>query len=151
EALPQLEYVAFDMCERGSKRLRRAEFIGLLECIRAEKPNLRALHQHSPEELVRLLEGRTGLVMEAGEEDRAGRAVPVYELRHLTFQEYLAGRALVEGNYPGHDPTVRFPERLAPLAGRAVDPTDSEHELSESWREPLRLAVACCNNDDVDA
>lgn len=150
EALPQLEYVAFDMCSRGIKRLRRSELITLLEGIRREKPNLRALETHSPEQFIRLLEARTGLVMEAGEEHHDGRAVPVYEFRHLTFQEYLAGRALVEGNYPGHDPDSRFPDRIAPLAGRAADPKDTEHEVSESWREPLRLAVACCNNDDVD-
>ena len=46
-----------------------------------------------------MLQERTTLLAEVGEQRHNGRLEPVYEFRHLTFQEYLAGLALVEGRY----------------------------------------------------
>lgn len=164
EALSQLEYVAYAMCDRGIQRLRRDEFVELLEGVRRDYPNIRPIKNHTPEEFLQLLEARTGLVVEAGHERHAGQMRPVYEFRHLTFQEYLAGLALVQGKFPGHQPGVSLAERVAPLAGRVVpvdpgpervdhvafDQSEGESEVTESWREALRLCVACCDDDDVD-
>ena len=79
----------------------------------------------------------------------------MWEFRHLTFQEYLAARALLEGRYPGRDKTKSLAEQVAPLAGAVQkvkhrrSPED-EVVVPESWREALRLLVADCKDDDVD-
>lgn len=157
EALPQLEYVAYEMCRRGEQRLREDEIIALLEEVRVNYANnIRALQKHGAEEFLKILQRRTSILVEVGTVKHDGVLVPVYEFRHLTFQEYLAGLALVRGHFPGHDKTKRLAERIAPLAGitveRKIEESREEKEfvISENWREALRLCIASCNDDDVD-
>jgi hypothetical protein len=154
EALPQLEYVAYEMCRRGEQRLREDEIVALLQKVREDYPNIRPVQQHSAEEFLKILERRTGILVEVGTEKHEGWPVPVYEFRHLTFQEYLAGLALVTGHFPGHDKTRNLAQRIAPLAGlakeREVRIGVKELVTSENWREALRLCIASCNDDDVD-
>jgi len=155
EALPQLEYVAYEMCRRGEQRLREDEIVALLEEVRVNYAHIRPLHKHSAEEFLKILQRRTSILIEVGTEKYDGLLVPVYEFRHLTFQEYLAGLALVRGHFPGHDKTKRLAERIAPLAGITVEKNvnwgkEKEFVVSENWREALRLCIASCNDDDVD-
>ena len=156
EALPQLEYLAYAMCDQGVQRLRQDEVLDLLRRMRDEYPQVHPLKEHSPEDFLDLLERRTGLLIQSGHTRHHGASVPVYEFRHLTFQEYLAGLALVQGHFPGRDRDRSLAENIAPLAGRMRHAHFGEHGLSdaavtENWREALRLCVAACNDDDVDA
>src|SRR5262249_35031552 len=138
EALPQLQYVAYAMCQRGVQRLRRDELLELLEGVRRDYSNIRPIQRQTPEEFLAQLERRTSLIIEAGEAKHDGRMAPVYEFRHLTFQEYLAGLALVEGRFPGHDRDSKLAQRVAPLAGQVVQKAprygDTELEVTENWR-----------------
>jgi hypothetical protein len=154
EALPQLEYLAYSMCDRGVQRLRRDEVIELLERMRGDYPNIRPVQRQAPEGFLAQLERRTGLFVEVGEVTRDGKPVPVYEFRHLTFQEYLAALAILVARYPGHKQGTTLAERVRPLAGKlAADESGETAELlvAENWREAIRLCVASCNDDDVDA
>lgn len=150
EAIPQLEYVAYAMCDRGAQQLREDEIIGLFERMREEYPQVHAARKHSPEEFLRLLERRTGILVEAGHIRHLGRPVPVFEFRHLTFQEYLAGLALVDGRFPGRNRSLSLAEHIAPLAGTSEVNEFGETTVTENWREAIRLCVASCNDDDVD-
>jgi HEAT repeat protein len=155
EAIPQLEYVAFAMCDQSVQQLTQSEIIDLLGRIRDDFPNIHALQNHPPEEFLRLLERRTGILVEAGHRRELGMVVPVYEFRHLTFQEYLAARALVDGRFPNRDKSRSLAQNLAPLAGRTVegrtpDARDVEVAVTENWREAIRLCVASYDRDDVD-
>jgi len=155
EAIPQLEYVAYEMCDRGVQQLREDEIIGLFERMREEYPQVHAVRRHTPGKFLRLLERRTGILVEAGRVRHCGRPVPVFEFRHLTFQEYLASLALVDGRFPGRDRSRSLADHVAPLAGRTSEveePRFGEREVTvtENWREALRLCVACCSDDDVD-
>jgi hypothetical protein len=154
EAVPQLEYVAYEMCRQGVQRLREDEILELMEKMREEYPNVRAAKKHEPGEFLRMLERRTGILIEAGEVRHKGRLVPVFEFRHLTFQEYLAALALVDGKFPDRDKSKSLAEHIAPLAGQTekykiklFDEVDVI--VKENWREVLRLYVACCPDDDV--
>lgn len=155
EALPQLQYVAYAMCDRNVQQLREDEIVALLTEMRADYPNVHALTRHSPETFLRLLERRTGILIEAGLIRHEGWLQPLFEFRHLTFQEYLAGLALVSGRFPGYDRAKPVAQRVAPLAGRTATVTipyssDEEFAVTESWREALRLCLATCRDDEVD-
>jgi hypothetical protein len=165
EAVPQLEYVAYEMCRRGVQQLRRDEILELFERMRDEYPRVHAARNHTTEEFLRLLERRTGLLVEAGHTRHLGRLVPVYEFRHLTFQEYLAALALVDARFPGHREGSTLAQNVAPLAAQlserevqigrfneAVGILEAgvEVAVAESWREALRLCVASCADADVD-
>ncbi len=156
EALPQLEYLAHAMCADGVQQVREDQALDLLRRVREDFPQIHALGQHGPEEFLDLLERRTGLVIQSGQTRHKGRSVPVYEFRHLTFQEYLAGIALVQGHYRERDDYKDLAEALAPLAGQVgerygPDSFQREFAVVENWREALRLSIAACGDDKVDA
>jgi hypothetical protein len=153
EAIPQLEYIAYEMCQRGVQRLREDEIIELLERIRTEYPNIRTIKKNTPEDFLQNLERRTGIIMAVGEVRHNGRTTPVFEFRHLTFQEYLAGSALVEGIFPGRDKKRSIAQNVTALAsrlGKKDQSEDDKQESGKSWGEVLRLCLACCNLDDID-
>ncbi|MNS21015.1 NACHT domain protein [compost metagenome] len=156
EAIPQLEYIAYEMCRRGVQRLRQDEVLTLLDSVRREYRNIRSLRRHDAQEFLRLLERRTSILIESGEVKHDGRNILAYEFKHLTFQEYLAGLALIQGVYPEFDKQISFPERISPLAGqlsevdRPYRQKINEYEVSEHWREALRLSITSCNVNDVD-
>ena len=156
EAIPQLEYIAYAMCDRGVQQLRRDEVLELINNMRNEHPNLYEVRNHSPDEFLYLLEARTALLVETGRIRYLGMDTPVYEFRHLTFQEYLAARALVDGRFPGRDLNLCLAEQVATLAARMKESLFSERgtkevAVTESWREALRLCTAICSDDDVDS
>jgi predicted NACHT family NTPase len=152
EALPQLEYLAHAMCAEGIQQIREDQALELLRKMREEYPDIHPLRQHSPEEFLVLLERRTSLLIQSGHVRHNGLEVPVYEFRHLTFQEYLAGISLVQGYYQGRDKSKSLAEVIAPLAGQVGDCRFVGNSMvKENWQEALRLCLAACNDDDVDA
>nr|VFJ69689.1 MAG: PBS lyase HEAT-like repeat-containing protein [Candidatus Kentron sp. FW] len=153
EALPQLEYLAHAMCAEGIQRIHEDRVLELLGEARDKYPNIHAMTRHCPEEVLTLLEQRTGLLIQSGHTHHHGRGVPVYEFRHLTFQEYLAGMALLQGHYRGWEKGRTLAEAMAPLAGQVGEKstfTRTETAVVENWRETLRLAVAACHDNEVD-
>lgn len=158
EAWPQLEYLAWAMCDRGIQRLRRDEVIELLTEARRDFPNIRAMNSRAPETFLSHLEARTSILVESGSVHHNGAETAVYEFRHLTIQEYFAGMALIRGHYRGHDPRAPLAARILPLSGKigtngsgGSGPNMGEPQVSENWREAIRLCVAACNDDDVNA
>ncbi len=157
EAPPQLEYLAHAMYADGVQQVREDQALDVLRRVRANFPQIHALGQHGPEEFLDLLERRTGLLVQSGHTRHQGHSVPVYEFRHLTFQEYLAGIALVQGHYRERDHYKDMAEALALLAGHVGeryspdDPYKREFAVVENWREALRLCIAACGDDEVDA
>jgi hypothetical protein len=160
EAIPQLEYLAYEMCRRGVQRLTDDEVLDLLENVRKEYPNIRAIRRREPQAFLSLLEARSSILIKSGGvwQKNQPEENPVWEFRHLTFQEYLAARALLDGRYPGRDKTKSLADQVAPLAGTVQKSKrrgphrmpEDEMEVPESWREVLRLLVADCKDDDVD-
>ena len=160
EAIPQLEYVAFAMCQRGEQRLNHDDILDLLEAFRREYRNVRAVGRRTPEEFLALLEARSSILIKAGNiwQDHGGGEKPAWEFRHLTFQEYLAARALLDGRYPNRSRQKSLAEQVASLEfivgddkeQSDVEGTSDEADIAESWRETLRLLVADCRDDDVD-
>jgi hypothetical protein len=155
EAIPQLEYLAYEMCRRGVQRLTEDEVIGLLETLRSEYPNVHAIRRRDPPHFLSLLEARSSILIRSGEDWSKSPHIGkrVWEFRHLTFQEYLAARALLEGRYPGRDRTEKLVDLVAGLSAPVKgtgEKGDVEFEIAESWREVLPLLVSDANDDDVD-
>ncbi|HEX4147222.1 MAG TPA: HEAT repeat domain-containing protein [Pirellulales bacterium] len=163
EAFPQLGYLAYEMCSRGVQRLGEVEVLDLLDGIREDYPRIRAVRNREPRDFLRVLEARSSILIKSGGswQRSTGSEQSVWEFRHLTFQEYLAARAIVDGCYRGRDRDKPLSAQVAPLARAPDGPkhrtadggasADSgEVQVSESWRETLRLLVSGCRDDDVD-
>ena len=159
EAMPQLKYIAYAMCQRGVQRLSANDILDLLDHVREEYRNIRAMRRRSSEAFLAQLEARSSILIKAGSiwDKTKSQEKAAWEFRHLTFQEYLAARALIDGCYPDRDKTKPLAEEVAGLAG-AVEVSssgqnpfmDEDAQVPESWREALRLLVADCKGDDVD-
>lgn len=155
-ALPQLEYLAYAMCELGVQQLREDEIQEQLQNFRIAFSHIHAASQHTPQVFLKLLESRTGLIVQSGFVRHKGHLVPVYEFRHLSIQEYLAGVALVQGHHTQKKRFSHIANHVSFLVGKSIapkNPTDIPYEMQkyDSWREPLRLSVTACNDAEVDA
>ncbi|WP_262895192.1 NACHT domain-containing protein [Hymenobacter jeongseonensis] len=135
EALAQLSYVACAMMEKNIKQIPHAELLNLLqesrEVLAAELQYIRM----SPEEFVEQVEYRSSLLMLSGRKMVEGELQPLYEFRHLTFQEYLAARGYVKKQHP------RRTQRLSLL--ELLEPKFGDH----TWREVIPLAAVLAELD----
>jgi len=154
EAVPQLEYVAYAMCDRAIQRIQEDDLLDLLNRVREDYPRLHDLRLRSSAAFLQALESRTGILIHSGYVRDRGRPVRVYEFRHLTFQEYLASLALVDGVYPDRAVSEELTSAIGRIAGRMDEVEekagDREVVTAENWREAVRLAVANARYDEAD-
>jgi predicted NACHT family NTPase len=118
EAMPQLAHLAYEICARGVPRLDEPAVLANFQAMRQEFPYLEDIRQKTPAAFLRQVEARTALLIQAGHERLAGQTVPIYEFRHLSFQEYLAAWAIVHGFEPGFKAGRNLPALIGDLAGR---------------------------------
>lgn len=129
EALAQLSYVACSMTEAGQQQITHKSLLKLLQQARRELAAELQFTRISAAEFIERIEYRSSLLMQTGHLPVGGELQPVYEFRHLTFQEYLAARGLVEEQYPGRDNGQSLADLLEP------------HFDDETWREIIPLAA----------
>ncbi|MEA1907422.1 MAG: hypothetical protein U9N43_00100, partial [Euryarchaeota archaeon] len=138
EAIPQLAFVAFTMMNDGVQTISSRRLKEILMLAREQMPEVLGYARLSVSEFIQRVEFRSSLLILSGHEIEQGTLYPIYEFRHLTFQEYLAAKAVVEGYYPDrkdddtlltvlepHLEDVRWEEVIpiaAVLAGRNVQP-----------------------------
>ncbi|MDQ1591540.1 MAG: hypothetical protein QOG71_2167 [Pyrinomonadaceae bacterium] len=130
EALPQLCYVASAMMQEGAQKVSRPRLAELLQEARDAMPTELGFVQGSVESFINRVEDRSSLLMMTGLDVEDGRLVEFFEFRHLTFQEFLTARAMVEGWHPGHKDGDTLVTVLEP------------HFEKEDWREVIPLAAA---------
>ena len=129
ETLAQLSYVACSMMEEGTQQLGQKALLKLLQTARRELEAELQFARISPQEFIERIEYRSSLLMQTGIERIDGTLEPVYEFRHLTFQEYLAARGYVEEQYAGRN------------LGRSLADVLAPHFDEEGWREVIPLAA----------
>lgn len=136
ETLARLSYVAVAMMKAGQQRIGRRQLLKLLQEAQRELEAELAYAEVKPGAFIERVEYRSSLLMQTGHEEIDGLLEPVYEFRHLTFQEYLAARGLVEEQYPGRD------DGDGDLAGLLAP-----HFEDEAWREVVPLAAVLARRD----
>jgi len=129
EAIPQLAFVAFTMMKKGVQRISSRRLNEVLTSARKEMPEVLGYTRHSVAEFIKRIEYRSSLLMLSGYDIEDGTLVPMYEFRHLTFQEYLTARAIVDGYYPGRKDNDTLLSVLEP------------HLEDEKWKEVVPLAA----------
>jgi hypothetical protein len=128
EAIPQLAFVAHSLTKQGSQRVSAKSLAKLLNAARKQMPEVLGFARITVSQFIDRIESRSSLLVMTGHEEEAGELVPVYEFRHLTFQEYLTAVALVDGYYDGHADGDRLAELLTP------------HFNDSQWYEVVALA-----------
>ena len=129
EVIPQLAFLAWTMMEDKVQRISQPRLREVLQAARRQMPEVLAYARLSVSEFVERVERRSGLLVLSGHEVEDGRLVPLYEFRHLTFQEYLAAKALVEGYYPRRNEEDTLVSKLEPYLWHGA------------WREVFSLAA----------
>lgn len=129
ETLAQLSYVACSMMEKGEQQIGEKALLILLHNARKELEAELQFARISPQEFIERIEYRSSLLMQTGHERTDDVLEPIYEFRHLTFQEYLAARGYVEEQYPSRDSGLELADVL------------EVHFEDEHWQEVIPLAA----------
>jgi NACHT domain-containing protein/restriction endonuclease len=130
EALPQLCYVASAMMLGGVQKVSRPRLATLLQEAREALPTELGYVKGTVDHFINRVDYRSSLLMMTGLDVEDGRLVEFFEFRHLTFQEFLTARAMVEGWHPGRRSNDTLADVLEPYFG------------TEAWREVIPLAAA---------
>lgn len=128
EAIPQLAFVAFTMMKDGVQTISSRRLKQILQMARDQMPEILAYARIGVAEFIQRVELRSSLMILSGHQVEDGTLCPMYEFRHLTFQEYLAARAVAEGYYPNRTEEDSLLTVLEP------------HLREEQWREVVALA-----------
>jgi hypothetical protein len=138
ETLAQLSYVACAMMAEGKQQIGQKALLKLLQNARRELEAELQFARISPQEFIDRIEYRSSLLMQTGHARIDGDLEPVFEFRHLTFQEYLAARGYVEEQYPGRD------------VGQTLAEVLEQHFADERWREVIPLAAVLAGRKAED-
>jgi hypothetical protein len=129
EALPQLCYLAYAMMQGGVQKISRPDLTRLLREARSQLSVELGFARIAVAEFIERVELRSSLLMMTGHDVVDGELTEFYEFRHLTFQEYLTAKAIVEGWYPDRKESDTLVSVLEPHFGE------------EKWREVIPLAA----------
>lgn len=152
EVMPQLEYIAYALCNSNDYQVKEYELLSLLEGVRNEYHRVRLLSNRSEKRFLSDLEARSSIMIKSGVLASSQGEDAVYEFKHSMIQAYLASRSLHEGFYPKAEKRETLAKQVAHLAGlsEADDGRLGKGKSSVSWHEVLKLCVADCNYDFVD-
>ena len=138
ETLAQLSYVACAMMEQGIQQISYNALLKLLNEARVELEAELQFARVSPAKFIERVESRSSLLMQTGRVVEDGELQPVYEFRHLTFQEYSAARGYAKEQHPRRNEELPLVNLLAP------------HFADERWREVVPLAVVMADRRDTE-
>ncbi|MFE9500079.1 NACHT domain-containing protein [Streptomyces collinus] len=127
EAKPHLAYLAYAMTTSGKQQVHKEEMLALFQEARTALPEVLGYSKLSPQSLLKRIELRSSLVAQVGHAVHNGRLQPIYEFKHLTFQEYLTAAAIAHGWHAN-----------APLDGQDLS-TVEPHIRNPRWHEVVAL------------
>jgi hypothetical protein len=124
EAMPQLAFAAYAMMTGGQSSITLDELAAHLTDARHNLPEVLSYARMSVHEFLNRVEERSSLMTLNGHRLVDGVLKPTYEFKHLTFQEYLAALAIVNGWLPEEfqdsSPTAILGDRINTTAWQEV-------------------------------
>ncbi|MFJ6723503.1 NACHT domain-containing protein [Streptomyces sp. NPDC091281] len=139
EVIPQLAYAAFVMMSNEEQSVSARRLKGILEDARREMPEVLGYARISPGELIERVEDRSSLLVQSGHIAEEGQIRPLFEFKHLTFQEYLAALATVHSYLPQRGEYLSTSEILEPRVADA------------SWQQVVPLAASLSSPREAKA
>ena len=100
ETEPQLAYIAFWMTTNGKQTITYKELKEGLYAARKQMPEILGFTKISVPDFIKQVEARSSLLIMSGHQLVDDEIIPVYEFLHLSFQEYLTAKAVVEKYLP---------------------------------------------------
>ena len=129
ETEPQLAFVAHYMTTKGEQKITRDQLERCIIEARKALPEILSYTKISPAQFIDQVEERSSLLIQQGlEENERGILVPSYEFSHLSFQEYLTAKAIIE---------CWIPE----TAEQTLLETLENHMTETQWQEVIPLAA----------
>lgn len=129
ETEPQLAFVAHYMTVQGQQKITRSQLERCIIQARRALPELLSYTKVSPSKFIDQVEERSSLLIQLGlEENDNGQLEPSYEFSHLSFQEYLTARAIVQSWIPD-------------LENSTLLSVVKRHMSEDQWVEVIPLAA----------
>lgn len=139
EAEPQLAFVAYWMTNQGQQTITADELNKCLIDARKQMPEILGYTNINPSEFIKRVESRSSLLIMTGHKRlESGNITAVYEFLHLSFQEYLAAKAIVKKFLPQSETQHRVVDILKP------------NVENENWKEVIPLAAVLLERDTKD-
>ncbi|GGW59681.1 restriction endonuclease [Streptomyces caelestis] len=139
EVIPQLAYAAFVMMSNKEQSVSARRLRGILDDARREMPEVLGYARISSGELIERVEDRSSLLVQSGHVAEEGQIRPLFEFKHLTFQEYLAALATVHSYLPQRGEYLSTSEILE---SRVAD---------ASWQQVVPLAASLSSPREAKA
>jgi len=129
EAIPRLAFIAYYMMKNRMQRISIRRLKEILMLARKQMPEILGYAKVDEKEFIQRVEQRSSLMILSGYGIEEGTPFPMYEFRHLTFQEYLTARAITDGYYPDHKDEDKILDIIKPYI------------LDYSWKEIIPLVA----------
>lgn len=141
ETEPQLAFVAYEMTKKGKQTIQKQELLQCINKAREALPELLHYTTVSPSNFVNQVEARSCILIQQGmEKNEKGNLVPYYEFSHLSFQEYLAAKAIAEKWLPKEEQDKSMDLLIL-----------KEHMDETQWREVIPLTAFLLNRQSLPA
>lgn len=137
ETEPQLAFVAFWMSKKGKQTITEFELKKCLTDARKQMPDILGYTNISVSDFIKRVESRSSLLIMSGHKQLEDSSIiPIYEFLHLSFQEYLTAKAVVEKSLPSNLHNKLNLEILKPYI------------LKENWKEIIPLVAVLSKRDN---
>jgi len=139
ETEPQLAFVAFWMSKKGKQTITEDELKKCLIDARKQMPDILGYTNISVSDFIKRVESRSSLLIMSGHKQLEDSSLtPIYEFLHLSFQEYLTAKAVVDKSLPSNMHNKTNLEILQPYI------------LKENWKEVIPLVSVLSKRDNKD-